>query len=112
MSILGWNDQSNVLVILFPEASLYVVFQSLFTMNFYESSFALLVSICGVLTWRQYHNGDESPENKSLTRGPITPHAKAEASKFTRLFLTVYCLVMASDWLQGSYSSSSLKHSF
>jgi hypothetical protein len=70
-------------------------------MNFYEGAFLLLVSICGLLTWRQYHNGEESTEKKSLTRDAVTPRAKAEGSKFTRLFLTVYCLVMGSDWLQG-----------
>lgn len=70
-------------------------------MNFYFSAFLILISSCGVLTWRQYHNGEESPEERSLTRDPITLQAKAEASRFTGLFLTVYCLVMGSDWLQG-----------
>lgn len=69
-------------------------------MNFYDLAFTLLVSLCGLLTWRQYHVG-EKPEEKALTQPPPTPHAKAEASQFTRLFLTVYCLVMGSDWLQG-----------
>jgi hypothetical protein len=69
-------------------------------MNFYDLAFTLLVSLCGLLTWRQY-NSEEKPEEKALTQPPVTPHAKAEAGQFTRLFLTVYCLVMGADWLQG-----------
>jgi len=34
----------------------------------------------------------------------IDPKTKSEADKFSRLFLTVYALVMASDWLQGKIS--------
>jgi hypothetical protein len=71
-------------------------------MNFYDLAFLVLIVACGTLTWRQYYNAEEAPETKSLTRDAITPRAKAEASKFTRLFLTVYCLVMGSDWLQGT----------
>lgn len=70
-------------------------------MSFYDSAFILLISSCAALTLRQYYNGEESPEKRSLTRDPPTPRAKAEASKFACLFLIVYCLVMASDWLQG-----------
>jgi hypothetical protein len=70
-------------------------------MNFYDTAFLALISGCGFLTWQQYHTRAESPEEKSLAQAPVTPRAKAEASQFTRLFLTVYCLVMASDWLQG-----------
>jgi hypothetical protein len=73
---------------------------SFHTMNVYDVVFTLLVSLCGLLTWRQYHVGEE-PEVKALTQPSPTPNAKAEASQFTRLFLTVYCLVMGSDWLQG-----------
>ena len=43
-----------------------------------------------------------SPEEKALNPSPATPMAKAEATQFVRLFLMVYCLVMASDWLQGT----------
>jgi hypothetical protein len=73
---------------------------SFHTMNVCDVVFTLLVSLCGLLTWRQYHVGEE-PEVKALTQPSATPNAKAEASQFTRLFLTVYCLVMGSDWLQG-----------
>ena len=73
-------------------------------MNFYDLAFTLLVSLCGLLTWRQYH-AEQKPEEKALTQPPVTPHAKAEASQFTRLFLTVYCLVMGSDWLQGVFTA-------
>ncbi|KAN0119994.1 DUF791 domain containing protein [Hyaloscypha variabilis] len=81
-------------------------------MNFYDLAFTLLVSLCGLLNWRQYHGGDQKPEEKALTQPPVTPHAKAEASQFTRLFLTVYCLVMGSDWLQGPYVYSLYKDQF
>jgi hypothetical protein len=70
-------------------------------MNFYDSAFVAMVSVCGLFTWRQHYAGGKKPEEKALTQPPITPRAKAEASQFTRLFLTVYCLVMGSDWLQG-----------
>jgi hypothetical protein len=70
-------------------------------MNFYDSAFIVLASVCGLLNWRQYHAGEKKPEEKALTQSPVTLRAKAEASQFTRLFLTVYCLVSGSDWLQG-----------
>jgi MFS transporter, MFS domain-containing protein family, molybdate-anion transporter len=70
-------------------------------MNFYALTFILLVSVCALLTWRHHYAGEQKPEEKPLAQAPVTPRAKAEASQFTRLFLTVYCLVMASDWLQG-----------
>jgi hypothetical protein len=79
-------------------------------MNFYDSAFLLLISICGVLTWRQYR-GKESPEKKSLTRDAVTPRARAEARHFTRNFVLVFAIVQASDWLQGMIPmGSSLTH--
>ncbi|KAG0651297.1 Molybdate transporter [Hyphodiscus hymeniophilus] len=72
-------------------------------MNFYDAAFLLLIVACGILTWRQYRNGRGVVNRKSLTHDAVSPRAKAEASKFTRLFLMVYCLVQASDWLQGPY---------
>ncbi|KAM3065191.1 hypothetical protein ACMFMF_011319 [Clarireedia jacksonii] len=71
-------------------------------MDFYDSAFLVLISACGILTWRQYHTKGDSAEDKR-NADVATPLAKAEASRFTKLFLTVYCLVMASDWLQGPY---------
>jgi hypothetical protein len=69
-------------------------------MNFYDSAFLALISACGILTWRQYRmKGDLAEDKKNAD--VATPLAKAEASRFIKLFLTVYCLVMASDWLQG-----------
>jgi hypothetical protein len=81
-------------------------------MNYYENAFVLLVSTCGLLTWKQYHTGEKSPEEKALTQPAITPRARAEAGRFTRLFLAVYCLVMGSDWLQGTLKLSLLSLSF
>lgn len=75
-------------------------------MNFYQTAFLSLISGCAVLTWRQYAARETRPEEKALTANAVTPKARAEASQFTRLFLTVYCLVMASDWLQGIFSST------
>jgi hypothetical protein len=72
-------------------------------MNFYDSAFLSLISGCALLTWRQYHTGQGPSEEKNPARS-VTPQAKAEASKFSVLFLTVYSLVMASDWLQGKPS--------
>lgn len=79
-------------------------------MNFYELAFVFLASACGLLSWRQYHTGEKSPEQKALNQPPISP--RAEASQFTRLFLVVYCLVMGSDWLQGPYVYSLYKDQF
>ncbi len=70
-------------------------------MLFYDTAFLLLVSACGLLTWRQYGSGEPSPEKQLLNQPAITPIAAAEATKFSRLFLIVYCLVMGADWLQG-----------
>ncbi|KAH6679578.1 hypothetical protein B0J14DRAFT_614727 [Halenospora varia] len=81
-------------------------------MNFYDSAFILLISGCGLLTWQQYRGQEEKPEEKALTQNAVTPRAKAEASQFIRLFLTVYCLVMGSDWLQGPYVYSLYKDQF
>ncbi len=76
-------------------------------MKFYDLAFLSLTSACGLLSWRQYYAGEKSPEEKALNQPPTTPRAKAEASQFTRLFLTVYCLVMGSDWLQGKQMNGS-----
>jgi MFS transporter, MFS domain-containing protein family, molybdate-anion transporter len=70
-------------------------------MNSYDSAFLVLITGCGALTWQQYRKKEQSPEEKALMQNAVTPRAKAEASQFTRLFLVVYCLVQASDWLQG-----------
>ncbi len=59
---------------------------------------------------RQYYTVEKSPEKQALNKSPVSPRAKAEASQFTRLFLTVYCLVMGSDWLQGKILDLSLRH--
>ncbi|TAQ90290.1 hypothetical protein B7494_g1369 [Chlorociboria aeruginascens] len=80
-------------------------------MNFYDTAFLCLISGCGVLSWRQYSR-QEKREEKLPMLDATTPRAKAEASAFTRLFLTVYCLVMASDWLQGPYVYSLYKDQF
>ncbi|TVY87330.1 hypothetical protein LAWI1_G005048, partial [Lachnellula willkommii] len=71
-------------------------------LNSYDSAFLVLISACGLLTWQQYHKKNEtSPDEMPLKQqNAVTPRAKAEASQFTRLFLAVYSLVMASDWLQ------------
>lgn len=79
-------------------------------MDFYNVAFLLLIAGCGFLTWRQYQARDELLEIKPLVEP--TPRARAEASSFTRLFLVVYCLVMASDWLQGPYVYSLYKDQF
>lgn len=71
-------------------------------MDAFQTAFGLLISACGLLTWRQYRSAEVKPEEQSLLGAP-TPLAKEQASRFTRLFLSVYCLVMASDWLQGMY---------
>ncbi|TVY22179.1 Molybdate-anion transporter [Lachnellula hyalina] len=83
-------------------------------MNSYDSAFLALISACGLLTWQQYNKKNEmSLDDKVLTQqNAVTPRAKAEASQFTRLFLTVYSLVMASDWLQGPYVYSLYKDQF
>ncbi|APA08559.1 hypothetical protein SS1G_02268 [Sclerotinia sclerotiorum 1980 UF-70] len=80
-------------------------------MNFYDGAFLVLISACALLTWRQYHMREESAEDKR-NANVATPLAKAEASRFIKLFLTVYCLVMASDWLQGPYVYSLYKDQF
>lgn len=92
------------LYVLFSAGS-FSSYSSLTMMAFYDSAFLMLVAGCGILSWRQYYNSEKSPEEKSLTQSMVTPRAKAEASQFTHLFLTVYCLVMGSDWLQGMHSS-------
>ncbi|KAK6595842.1 major facilitator superfamily transporter [Botrytis cinerea] len=80
-------------------------------MNFYDGAFLALISACGLLTWRQYQTKKETTEDRK-NNDDTTPLAKAEAHRFTKLFLTVYCLVMASDWLQGPYVYSLYKDQF
>ncbi|KAM0146047.1 hypothetical protein ACHAPG_011334 [Botrytis cinerea] len=80
-------------------------------MNFYDGAFLALISACGLLTWRQYQTKKESTEDRK-NNDDTAPLAKAEAHRFTKLFLTVYCLVMASDWLQGPYVYSLYKDQF
>lgn len=81
-------------------------------MNFYNSAFVALISGCGLLTWQQYHTGKASPETQALLPIVITPLEKAEAKKLKGLFLVVYCLVMASDWLQGKSHCPPLNQTF
>ncbi|TVY42640.1 Molybdate-anion transporter, partial [Lachnellula cervina] len=83
-------------------------------LNSYSSAFLVLISACGLLTWQQYHKKNEtSPDEEPLKQQTaVTSRAKAEASQFTRLFLAVYTLVMASDWLQGPYVYSLYKDQF
>lgn len=72
-------------------------------MDFYDQSFILLVTACGVLCWRQYYSeGEKSKEKDTSGQPTATPREQIQAINFTRLFLIVYCLVMASDWLQGT----------
>ncbi|QSZ36275.1 hypothetical protein DSL72_007401 [Monilinia vaccinii-corymbosi] len=80
-------------------------------MNFYDGAFLVLISACALLTWRQYRMKEQSAADERNT-DVATPLAKAEASRFTKLFLSVYCLVMASDWLQGPYVYSLYKDQF
>jgi len=67
------------------------------------------------MSYKQYKNDKAaSPERKPLLRDgttneedhgvTIAPEAKSEADSFSRMFLVVYSLVMASDWLQGKTS--------
>ncbi|CAG8951188.1 hypothetical protein HYFRA_00007935 [Hymenoscyphus fraxineus] len=81
-------------------------------MNFYHSAFIFLTSSCGLLTWQQYRKREEKPDEKRDNQPSITPRAKVEAREFQRLFLTVYCLVMAADWLQGPYVYSLYRDQF
>ena len=68
------------------------------------------------MSYKEYQNQKISPaERKPLLQDGNTtneasvvktdPKATAEANKFNRLFLTVYALVMASDWLQGKIAN-------
>ena len=71
-------------------------------MNFFQTAFGVLATSCIILTWRQYTAKSITSEQKEEADSAITPKAKAEASRFVYLFLLVYCLVMGSDWLQGT----------
>ena len=82
---------------------------SVFNMNFYDVAFLTIVASCSVLTWRQYRTGNNAPEDTKLILDAITPRARDGASRFNLLFLSVYCIVMASDWLQGTIPSSTSK---
>ena len=78
-------------------------------MNLYDAAFLLLIAGCGFLTWQQYKSQEKTAEEKLLTGDRSTPQMKHAAATFSRLFLTVYCLVMASDWLQGTLSFKDIR---
>ncbi|KAH8601190.1 hypothetical protein B0O99DRAFT_736423 [Bisporella sp. PMI_857] len=80
-------------------------------MGFYHSAFYALISCCALMTYKQYYTFKGSAEEQPLTRN-LDPTATNQANAFTRLFLVVYCLVMASDWLQGPYVYSLYKDQF
>ena len=82
---------------------------SVFNMNFYDVAFLAIVASCSVLTWRQYHTRNKALEDTKLTLDATTPGARDGASRFNLLFLSVYCIVMASDWLQGTIPLSNSK---
>jgi len=81
-------------------------------MDFYQAAFLVLISGCVVMSYKQYQNektpsaerkpllqDDDSPED--IVNVVIDSKAKSAANRFSWLFLTVYSLVMAADWLQG-----------
>lgn len=63
-----------------------------------DSVFILLILLSWGTHLEAVSHGEDPPEGKkSLTREAVARRAKAGASKFTRLFLTVECPVMASE---------------
>lgn len=69
----------------------------------YLPTFAVLVLACALTAYRQRRQ-DRAPatlDEESELRVK-TADAEAAAKKFKRIFLSVYLLVMGSDWLQVS----------
>lgn len=90
---------------MFPEILLFTVLTTILfsspKINFYDSAFFSLISACVLMTWKQYHNEGSKEEAKEKPKDAVAPATEAEARKFNSLFLIAYCLVMASDWIQG-----------
>ncbi|KAI9702840.1 MAG: hypothetical protein M1836_008054 [Candelina mexicana] len=72
-------------------------------MGFYEYNFGFLVVLCALLTWRRHQRDAELAAETDSEGETPSQSQKAEASRFTKLFLIVYLLVMGADWLQGPY---------
>lgn len=71
-------------------------------MDFYHGAFASMVMVNSFLAYRQHlHDQDTQPskevESESQALGMVVA-----ARRFKRVYLPVYVLVMASDWLQVS----------
>jgi hypothetical protein len=88
--------------------SLVVIFLSSPHLSFYDSAFLILVSACIFLTWKQYRTDQQPQKTHQPLKEVVDSQVRDEASRFNHLFLTVYCLVMASDWLQGTGSLQNL----
>ena len=69
----------------------------------YIPTFAVLVASCSIVAYRQHRKESTlQPEDEESELRIKSIDAEAAATRFKKIFLPVYLLVMGSDWLQVS----------
>ena len=77
-------------------------------MDLYHVAFAVLVITSGFLAWRHHRQGLKTAQPSSQAECGNVLRNHGDPKKFRNIFLLVYCLVMASDWLQVPLFSTPL----
>lgn len=68
----------------------------------YQLNLGGLLGLCGVLFVAQRHSARETPDDKSKTSKNLIKDKVTDAAEASQWpFLTVFALVMGSDWLQA-----------
>jgi hypothetical protein len=73
-------------------------------MDLYQFSFAVLVVSSGWLAWTQHKHELQPPSSKDAEAEAEVHEPHGDPIRFRKIFLPVYLLVMASDWLQVPFS--------
>jgi hypothetical protein len=69
-------------------------------MDLYTVTFAVLALSSGLLAYRQHRDDDALRQPKDDAAEAQSVDLQSIATRFKRVFLPVYCLIMGSDWLQ------------
>jgi hypothetical protein len=69
-------------------------------MDLYQISFAVLVITGGWLAWTQHKHELQHPLSNKAGPEANSLESHGDPNQFRKMFMPVYLLVMASDWLQ------------
>ena len=69
-------------------------------MDLYQVTFAVLVISSCWLAWIQHRHEFQAPPSKDAESEAQVHELHGDPSRFRKIFIPVYLLVMGSDWLQ------------